>query len=249
MSSWRETLEKAFEDFGDISGLTVFDAGPEGFVSRYLAERIGDGRIIGVNIWLEAYSKVRERVGDEMMDKVVFIKDDMQHIDYLKDNFFDLIVSYDTVVSIECMTPGGTLPIFRQFYRILKHNGWFLAVEHPLLEEVKPINKGQELYKLFGEILDQIRPPGKAYLPRQLSEMLKRIGFFEISWKIVSQGECFVSSEITEMIEGARNLAHKRIQDEKEKETILRQIKELACQVKKSGLWAPPYYALYAKKP
>lgn len=77
LSTDRETLEKAFEDIGDVSGLTIFDAGPEGIVSRYLAERIGDGRIIGVNIWLEAYNKVRKRVGDKLMEKVVFIKDDM----------------------------------------------------------------------------------------------------------------------------------------------------------------------------
>jgi len=98
LSTWRETLENAFKDIGDISGLTVFDAGPEGFVSRYLAERTGNGRIIGVNVWLEAYSKVRERVGDDLMGKVVFIKDDMQHIDYLKDDFFDLIVSFQILL-------------------------------------------------------------------------------------------------------------------------------------------------------
>jgi len=249
LSTWRETLENAFRDIGDISGLTVFDAGPEGFVSRYLAERIGDGRIIGVNIWLGAYGKVRERVGDELMDKVVFIKDDMQHIDYLKDDFFDLIVSYDTIISIECQTPGGTLPILRQFHRILKHDGWFLAIEHPPMGEVKPVDKAQELELKVRGILDKIRPSGKAYTPRQLSEMLKRIGFTGTYWKIVSRGEWFSPSEATEMIEGARNLANERIQDEKERESILGQLNELAYRAKKSGLRTPPYYALYAKKP
>jgi len=141
------------------------------------------------------------------------------------------------------------LPILHQFHRILKHNGRFLAIEHPPYEEVKPVNKAQELELKVRQILDKIRPPGKAYAPRQLSEMLKRMGFVEPCWKIVSQGEWFNPSEATEMIEGARNLANRRIQDEKERENILGQLNELAYQAKKSGLRTPPYYALYAKKP
>ena len=145
MSSDTEILDNAFGDIGGLSGLTIFDAGPEGIVSKYLAERIGDGRIIGVNIWLEAYNKIREKVGDKLMGNLVFIKDDMRNINYIKDNFFDLIVCYDTLISIETMTPGATLSILRQFYRILKHGGQFLAIEHPFLKEVKPVNKAQEL--------------------------------------------------------------------------------------------------------
>ena len=176
-----EMFDGVFKDIGDISGLTVLDAGPEGVASRYLARRIGEGKIVGVNIWLEAYNMVRERVGDQLMSKVVFIKDDMAHMDYLKDDFFDLVFSYDTLISIEGTTPGETLLILRQFYRILKHDGWFLAVEHPALEEVKPINKAQELE--FRKILDQIkgREFGKGtYIPRQLSETLESIGFTDI---------------------------------------------------------------------
>lgn len=170
MSSWRETSGNAVKEIGDISGLAIFDAGSDGFVSRYLAERIGDGRIIGVNIWLGAYNEVRERVGDELMEKVVFIKDDMQHIDYLRDNFFDLVVSYDTIISIECMTPGGTLPVLHQFCRILKHGGCFLAIERPPL--VKPVDKAQELESRFRKILDRIEPrKWNFYTPSQLSEI------------------------------------------------------------------------------
>jgi len=242
-------LENAFKDIGEISGLIVFDAGPEGYVSRYLAERIGNGRIIGANIWLEAYGKVRRMVGDELMAKVVFIRDDMQHIDYLKDGFFDLIVSYDTLISIESQTPSGTLPILRQFYRILKNNGRFLAIEHPPLEEAKPVDRAQEHELKVREILDKIRPPGKAYTPEQLSEELKKTGFVEPYWKLISQGEWLSPIEATMMIDGARNLANKRIQDEKKRESILVQLDEVVCQAEESGLRTPPYYALYARKP
>jgi len=201
-----------------------------------------------VNIWLEAYGKVRRMVGDELMTKVVFIKDDMQHIDYLKDGFFDLIVSYDTLISIESQTPGGTLPILQQFYRILKNNGRFLAIEHPPLKEVKPVDRAQEHELKVREVLDKIRPPGKAYTPEQFSEKLKRIGFVEPYWKLVSQGEWLSPIEATVMIDGARNLANKRNQDEKERESILVQLDEVVCQAGKSGLRTPPYYALYARK-
>jgi len=103
-----EMFDEAFKDIVDISGLTVLDAGPEGVASRYLAERIGGGRIVGVNVWLEAYNMVRERAGDELMSRVVFIKDDLAEMNYPKDNIFDLVVSYDTLISIEAMTPSKT---------------------------------------------------------------------------------------------------------------------------------------------
>ena len=250
MSTDRETLDNAFKDIGDVSGLTVFDAGPEGVVSRYLAERIGDGRIIGVNIWLEAYNKVRKSLGDELMNKVVFIKDDMRSIDYLKDSFFDLLVSYDTLISVETMTPGGTLPILRQFYRILKPDGWFLAIEHPALREFSPANKAQELELELRRLLCQIRKEefGKGtYRPTHLSEMLRRIGFVGMYWKTVSQGQYATPNEVSAMIEGIRNVANERIK--KSKETPLGEIEDLARQAREIGLCEPPYYALYGRKP
>jgi len=249
LSTDEETLKNAFKDIGDISGLTIFDAGSEGVASRFLAERIGDGRIIGVNIWLEAYGMVRKRVGDELMDKVVFIKDDMQHIDYLKDDFFDLIVSYETLASIENKTPGGSLPILRQFHRILKHEGRFLTVESFPSTDTEPANRAQELSLVFEKIINQIRPPGKAFTLRQLLRMLKRIGFVEIRWKIVSNGIFFDSKEVTEMIDGLKNLTNERIREKKQRESILKQIEDLDSQTRKSGLQTLSYYALYAKKP
>lgn len=243
-------MESTFKDIGNISGLTVFDAGPEGFASRFLAERIGDGRIIGVNIWLGAYKVVRENVG-ELMDKVVLIKDDMRHMDYLKDNFFDLVMSYATIESIESLTPGGTLSILCQFYRILKQNGRFLAIEHPPLQEVKPLDEAQGYQLKLIEIHDQIYRPvnWSALEPSQLSNTLRKIGFEEIYWKTVSQGEYLSPREVKREINGLKNLAEEVIQNQEKKEEVLRQIQEITKQVKRTGLRTPPYYALYARKP
>lgn len=252
MNTDEEILEIAFREIGDISGLTVFDAGPEGVASKYLAERIREGRVIGVNVWLDAYRKVRERLGDKLMDKIVFIKDDMQQIDYVKDGFFDVVVSYDTLISVESMTPGGTLPVLRQFYRILKLGGWFLAIEHPSLREMKPTNRGQELEIELRRLLYQIRRQefGKGtYEPGHLSQMLKRIGFTGMYWRTVSEGSFAAAEEVSDMIKGLRNFAKERVQDVKEKETIFRQIEELAYQAQKDGFCGPPYYSMYARKP
>lgn len=252
MSTDEEILEIAFREIGDISGLTIFDAGPEGVASKYLAERIGEGRVIGVNVWLDAYRKVRERLGDKLMDKVVFIKDDMQQIDYIKDDFFDLVVSHDTLISVESMTPGGTLPILRQFYRILKPGGWFLAVEHPSLREMKPTYRGQELELELRRPLCQIRRQefGKGtYEPGHLSQILKRIGFTGMYWRTVSEGSFAAPEEVSDMIEGLRNFAKERVKDGREKETVFRQIEQLAYQAQKDGFCGPPYYAMYAREP
>ncbi|MHA2358111.1 MAG: class I SAM-dependent methyltransferase [Candidatus Heimdallarchaeaceae archaeon] len=249
MSTDKETLDSAFKDVGDVSGLTILDAGPEGVVSKYLVERIGDGRIIGINIWLEAYGMVRKRLGDKLMDKVVFIKDDIQHIDYLKDNYFDLVTSYETLGSIENMTPNGTLPIIQQFYRVLKQNGRFLAIEPNRSIDTKQANEAQENHLRFMEIIDQIKPFGKTYSSKQFSQILKEIGFNDINWKIVSKGISFSTNEINEMMDGIRNLANESIKNTRRKKNMMMQIEGLALQILKKGLQTLPYYALYARKP
>lgn len=245
--TWREPLEKAFVDIGDISGLAVFDAGPEGYASRFIAERIGKGRIVGVNKWLGFYRAVRINVGD-LMDKVVLVYDDMRRMDYLKDCYFDLVVSYATIQSIESSTPGGTLPILHQFYRILKRDGTFLAVEHPPPQEVKTLDEAQqcklELDKLHGQIYEPIRT-----LPTsELSEMLKEAGFRGIYWKMVSEGESYSRKEVRREINGLRNLVREVVKNQEQKEGYLREIQDLARQVKRIGLRTMPYYALYATK-
>jgi len=203
MSSWRETLENAFKDIGDISGLTVFDAGSEGQAARFLAERIGDGRVIGMNILLGAYKWVRESVG-ELMDKVVLIKDDMRCMDYLKDDFFDLVVSYATIAAIEMLqaTPGGTPTILRQFHRILKKGGRLLIVEPIPPQEAKPADEAQRLELELIKIHDRILPINRYYNQSQLSELLHSLGFVEVYGKAVSEGEWHSSQEVTSETNG-----------------------------------------------
>ena len=252
MSTEEETVENAFNEIGDISGLTVFDIGTEGIASKYLAERIGDGRVVGANFWLGAYQRTRKKVGDELMKKIVFIKDDLRKIDYLKDNFFDLIVSYETLESVEGMSPGATFPILHQLYRILKHGKWFLAVEHPSLLEVTPINKAQELNLKYLKIMYHLWGDEwgiGTYRPSQFSETLRSIGFQEINWKMVSKAQRITDEGVIEMFQGIRGLANKRINEGKAKESVLKEIDAISQEGEKSGFCEPPHYAIYARKP
>ena len=252
MSTEEETLDNAFKEIGDISGLTVFDVGTEGIAGKYLAERIGDGRVVGANFWPGAYERTRKKVGDKLMEKIVFIYDDLRRIDYLKDGFFDLIVSYETLESIEGMNPGATLPILHQLYRILKRGKWFLAVEHPSLLEVMPINKAQELNLKYLKIMYHLWGDEwgiGTYRPSQLSEIMRSIGFQEINWKMVSEAQRITDEGVTEMFEGIRGLANKRISEGKAKESVLKEIDAISQEGKKSGFCEPPHYAMYAKKP
>jgi len=90
LATWRDTFEIALKEIGDISGFTVFDAGPEGYASRVLAQRIGEGRIIGVNMWLDFYREVRKNVGARLMKKLVLIYDDMKQMNYLSQLLYQL---------------------------------------------------------------------------------------------------------------------------------------------------------------
>ena len=244
-----EMFDDAFKDIGDISGLTVLDAGPEGVASRYLAERVGEGRIVGVNVWLEAYNMVRERVGDELMSRIVFIKDDLAETNYLKGHIFDLVVSYDTLISIEAMTPSKTIPVLRQFYRTLRHNGTFLAIECYSLKEKKPENKAQEFDLIFRRILDQEkgREFGKGtYTPEELSDMLESIGFIPQHWKILEKSPPIPLETTTDLMK----MLEERVMDEDKKKAFRREIKTLSEESDEIDFrYGWPYYALYAKKP
>jgi len=248
LTTWRDTFEIALKEIGDISGFTVFDAGPEGYASRVLAQRIGEGRIIGVNIWLDFYRAVRRNVGARLMKKLVLIYDDMKQMNYIKDCFFDLVVSYETMASIERETPESTLPILQQFYRILKQNGRFLAVENLPLNEVKPIDEAQELQIESIKILNKLVPIKVHYNAPQLSKMLRQVGFENINWKMVSKGDRVSSKYVKREIEGLKSLVNEIIKNQREREEYLNEIQEIDKQVKRTGLRTPPYYALYARK-
>ena len=248
LATWRDTFEIALKEIGDISGFTVFDAGPEGYASRVLAQRIGDGQIIGVNMWFDFYKAVRKMVGAKLMQKLVLIYDDMKRMNYIKDCFFDLVVSYETMVSIERRTPGSTLPILHQFYRILKQNGRFLAVENFPLNEVKPIDEAQEWQIKSLKILNKLVPIKVHYNAPQLSKMLRQVGFENINWKMVSKGDRVSSNSVIREIYGLKSLVNEVIKKQKEREKYLNEIQEIDKQVKRTGLRTPPYYALYARK-
>ncbi len=248
LTTWRDTFEVALKEIGDISGFTVFDAGPEGYASQVLAQRIGDGRIIGVNMWLGFYRAVRKMVGAKLMKKLVLIYDDMKRINYIKDSFFDLVVSYETMASIERETPRSTLPILKQFYRILKQNGRFLAVENLPVNEVIPIDEAQALQIKSIEILNKLVPIKVSYNVLQLSKMLRQVGFENIDWKLISEGDIVSSNGVIRESEGLKSLVNEIIKNQGEREEYLNEIKEIDKQVKKTGLRTLPYYALYARK-
>lgn len=250
MECWRKPLENAFKDIGDISGFMIFDAGTEGLAARFLAERIGDGRIIGTNKWIGFYKTARRTVRD-LLDKVVLIKDDMRFIDYLKDGFFDLVVSYDTIASIERSTPDGATPILRQFYRILKQKGRFLAIESPPLEDIEPLDEAQQFELELSGILQKTleRPSTRQYKPSQLSEVLSQIGFENIRWRMVSQGYKLSPSWVRKEVRGWDKFLNETVENQEEKERLLKRIQEIRRQVKRTGLRSLPYYALYARKP
>lgn len=203
-----------------------------------------------MNIWLGAYKAVRERVGD-LMNKVVLIKDDMRRMDYLKADFFDLVVSYANIMAVESLdaTPGGTPPILGQFYRILKKDGRLLTVEPIPPQEAKPVDEAQRLELELIKIHHRILPIYRYYNQSQLSELLHASGFVDIYGKAVSEGEWYSSREVASRTNGLRNIVIELVKDAKEREGLLRQIREISLQAKSVSLRTPPYYALYAKKP
>ena len=136
---------RVIDEIGDISGWTVLDmgSGPCSLVVC-LANRIDDGRVFAVDLYMGLMETLRKALSEDRLLRTVVVKADLRRLDFLKSGFFDLATAYDTLSVIEEYTPGGTPYVLNEARRILRPDGWFIAVEHWPLESIEPVDKAQE---------------------------------------------------------------------------------------------------------
>ncbi len=54
----------------------------------------------------------------------------MSKLDFIKENYFDIVNLYFTVHTIESVTPGETLQVLKEMHRVLKPGGMLVITEN-----------------------------------------------------------------------------------------------------------------------
>jgi SAM-dependent methyltransferase len=215
-----------------------------------LANKIGDGRVFAVDLYMGLMDTLKKALSEDLLLKIIVVKADLRRLDFLKDNFVDLITAYDTLSVIEEYTPGGTPYVLNEARRILKPDGWFIAVEHWPLEGIKPVDKAQEtevrwwkihmdIAKALGETL------GVEYTPDTLQTTLRKAGFAISHWR---QAE---SDETEPGIKFGPKIIKKvkRIRNEHLRKRIFREMQGIEKDALKYGMKELPHFVVYAKNP
>lgn len=244
-------LSRIIDEIGDISGWTVLDmgSGPCTMVAC-LANKIGEGRIFAVDLYMGLMDTLRKKLSEELLLRTIVVKADLRRLDFLKDNFVDLVTAYNTLSVVEQTTPSGTPYVLNEARRILKPDGWFVAVEHWPLESIKPIDKAQEAevrwWKTHMEIFEALGETiGVEYTPDTLQTTLKNAGFVVSHWR---------QAEIDEPEPGIKFgpiiiKKGKKIRDKRLRQRIFGEMQSIEKDALKYGMRELPHFAVYAKNP
>jgi ubiquinone/menaquinone biosynthesis C-methylase UbiE len=191
----KDVLNRIIDEVGDISGWTALDMGSGPCTMAVcLANRIGDGRVFAVDLYMGLMDALKGSLPEDLLLRTVVLKADLRRLDFLRDSFVDLVTAYDTLSVLEEYTPGGTSYVLNEARRILKPQGWFVAVKHWPLESTKPIDKAQDVeirwWKVHREIAKALRETmGVEYTPDKLQQTLRKAGFDTSRWKQVESCE------------------------------------------------------------
>ncbi len=245
----KDMMDGIIDEIGRISDWTVLDigSGPCTMVAC-LARRIGDGRVFAVDLYMGLLNTLKKTLSKKQLLRTVAIKADLRRLDFLKDDFFDLITAYDTLSVIDEYTPGGTPYVLNEAQRILKPNGWFVAVEHWPLDRIKPVGNAQETELRWWRIHIQIaqalgEATGVEYTPDTLRKTLSAAGFVVSHWKRL-QGEATEPGIRfgPKIITRAKQIRKKRL-----REGIFKEMQSIEKDALLYGMKGLPRFAAYAR--
>lgn len=244
-------LNSIIDEIGDISGWTALDmgSGPCTMVAC-LVNKIGDGRVFAVDLHRGLMDTLKKVLSEDLLLRTVIVKADLRRLDFLKDNLVDLVTAYDTLSVVEQTTLGGTPYVLNEARRILKPDGWFVAVEHWPLQSIKPVDEAQEAelrwwkihvetWRALGETI------GVEYTPDMLQRTLKKAGFVISRWRQVESEETEPGIKFgPKIIKKVKEIRDKRI-----RERIFREMQSIEKDALKYGMKELPHFVVYAKNP
>lgn len=244
-------LGSVLDEIGCMSGWTALDmgSGPCSMVAC-LTERIGDGRVFAVDLYTGVMDSLKKALSDDLLLKVVLIKADLRRLDFLRDDFVDLVTAYDTLSVVEQVTPGGTPYVLNEVRRILKPGSWFVAIEHWPVETIKAMDKAEAVevrwWRVHMEIAKALgETTGVEYTTDSLKKTLTNAGFIVSHWKELESGDVEPGEKfIPYIVEKTKRIPNKVI-----REKVLTEMKSIEEDGKKHGMRRFPRYVFYAKNP
>lgn len=112
---------------GDVSGLTVLDAGCGYGHYSIWAKKAGAERVVGVDISEKMITEAKSRAADKKLD-IEFQVGDLADLNQLESETYDLVMS-----SIVTSYFGDLVMYFKEFARVLKKGGKYVFSEvHPM---------------------------------------------------------------------------------------------------------------------
>ncbi|MCW4026722.1 MAG: methyltransferase domain-containing protein [Candidatus Bathyarchaeota archaeon] len=236
-----------------VRDLVVLDAGTgEGAMTTLLAEQIGNGVIISVDMDPSCLEVTREKLCKEnLLDKVSLHKADLRSLDFVETRSIDLVVAYGTLGPIEDYTPGGTISVLKEFFRVLK-SGAFLSITGELKIEDEE-DDAQVTYKRFERleraIAELIGDSHEVnWSPEWVKDRLEEIGFEDIYWKKIDDGIALESRYLKSWSSHLRRCID-RIASRDLQTAFLRELDDIEKAARISSFKANPAYAIYARKP
>jgi len=242
-------LNSVIDEIGDISGWTALDmgSGPCSMVVC-LANKIGDGRVFAVDLHMGLMDALKKELSEDLLLRTIVVKADLRRLDFLKDNFVGLITAYDTLSVVEQTTPGGIPYVLNEARRILKPDGWFVAVEHWPLESIEPVDKAQEAelrwWKIHMETWKALgETTGVEYTPDKLQRTLRKAGFVISHWRKAESDETEPGIKFgAKIIEKVKEIRHKHL-----RERILKEMQSIEKDALKYGMKELPHFVVYAR--
>lgn len=246
----KSALDGIIDEIGDISDWTILDmgSGPCTMVAC-LASRIKDGRVFAVDLHMGLMDTLQKTLSENLLLRTIILKADLRRLDFLRDRLVDLVTAYDTLSVIEEYTPNGTPYVLGEARRILKPDGWFVAVEHFPLDSIKPVDKSQEAelrwWKIHVEIAEALgETKGTEYAPDKLRRTLNQAGFVMSHWRRVEEAKTEPGIKFgSKIIQKA-----KEIRDKPLRERILREMRNIQKDAHRYGMKELPHFVVYAKR-
>jgi len=244
-----ETLDKVFAGI-KLEGLNVLDAGTGiGYAAKYLAQRIGGGVLVTIDIDASSLEMLKRLAGKELTEKLVFIKADLRNLDFIKDDYFDLACLYYTIHTIESTTPGGVRRVLKEIRRVLRPGGLLIAVENYATFE--PIDGAQRLLLELARVENEInallgtREVDVEYDPEELCALLTEAGYRNPTYRKIDNGS--IDPTLLTWASYLKDRA-RDIPDQDAREKVLAKLRTLISEAEKTGIRSSPTYALYARK-
>jgi len=121
----KELLKKVFSSVS-LENKRILDIGTgQGFACKFLVDHAKDSEIVTVDKDPFSLNSVRNIIGDKI-DKINFVKADLSNMSFLKDNYFDIVLSHYTLSTVD---KNIFQKVLNEIYRVMVAGGLFIVIE------------------------------------------------------------------------------------------------------------------------